>query len=115
MIALAWIVGLIVAYLAIGFGIAAWDAPYVHQRLKDSAEYGNKSWQKRAEEARYNTFGTAIFWPFRGPYLLTMRIADKRNPDLIARDLARREQAIADREHEIAVMERRMEIGKENQ
>lgn len=113
MIALAWVLGSIATYTAIGFWVAAWDMDQLHQRIKDSSEYSTRSWQKRAEAARETAWMTAIFWPVRGPYVVMARLADKHNPDLIRREIARVEEALADREREIVDLERRMKIGKD--
>lgn len=107
-----WFLGSVLAYLVIGLLIAAWDLPTLHQRIKDTPEYVNKSWQARAEQARGMAFVTVLFWPVRGPFLVIARLTDKKNPDVITRELQRREQAIADRELKIAETERRMNIGQ---
>ncbi len=111
MIALAWVMGSLVTYFTIGFAVAAWDMPQLHQRIEDSL-INYKPWEYRAKDARWLAFLHAMFWPLCFPYLLTARLADKHNPFLINRELRRREQKLLKTEYEIKELERRMHINK---
>jgi vacuolar-type H+-ATPase subunit I/STV1 len=87
-------------YLAIGFAAAAWDAPALHERLKYSCEYADK-----AAAARGWSVITLFLWPIRVPCLLVIRMTDKKNPTMIARELRRREEEVRDRERAVAKAE----------
>lgn len=115
MIGFIWWLGSMVAYFAVGFAVAAWDMPSLHQRIKDDPEHKSDSWQKRAGEARFVAYMTVLVWPLRGPYLAVARLTDKYNPDLIQRELARREQEVWDREQAIKKLEQLNEIGQNEQ
>lgn len=110
MIALAWVIGLVIAYFAVGGAIAKWDMPYLHRRVTDDTNYS--SWQRRAEAARDGVAATIAFWPFRTPWLLAAHMADKSNPVLVARQLERREAEIEKRERDIRALERKMQVGE---
>lgn len=108
MIAFAWVLGSIFTYLAIGAGIAKWDMPYLHRRMRDDSDDSN--WQREALAARDGSAATVFFWPFRTPWLLAARMADKANPVLIERELERRQAAIEKREREIRALERTLDV-----
>jgi hypothetical protein len=109
-IALAWWLGSIFAYFAVGYVVALWDRPYLYDRIRDiDPSYTPK--QVR-EEVRWISTVTMIFWPLRLPYLVMANAVDKRDPDLRERLVAEREQEIAEREQEIAELERKLFKGQ---
>ena len=110
MIALAWVLGSIAAYFAIGYVAAMWDRPHLYDRIRDT--YPGKNKVQCRDLARGVSTATLMLWPLRLPYLFMANAVDKRDPDMVARVLARREEEIREREQAIRRLERQMQVGK---
>lgn len=103
MIWVAWSLGSVVTYLAIGWRVAVWDMPQLFARQKE----GHPSWHPTKIRGEVRALSTAIgvFWPLCLPYLVMSREADKRDPVRLAEKLRQQELELAERDRTIAELE----------
>jgi hypothetical protein len=105
-------VGVLVAYLVIGFLVARSQLEVAWERVRKGTYYLSRDEHQR--QVRHRMIVNALAWPYVLPTSLITsalnEVVDRRDPEMMAEQLAERERELAESYRRISQLERELGI-----